>query len=145
MIVSYEVQTRVEKTWSINAVFDDEELATDEAFRVLSEGGNFTAVRVIEESYDEETTIAKERLVLRLAVPQEKLSKRHRRAQKKVVPPPPEITYGIISEKQLQIQQKAASKLRASRWRRKWGIRSGWILIAGGAISLPVLIYFGVI
>lgn len=145
MIVSFEVQTRMEKTWSINAVFDDEDLATDEAFRILSEGGTFTAVRVIEESFDEETEIAKERLVLRLAVPEEKLSRRHRRAQKKVEPPPPEISYGIVSEKQLKTQAKAASKLRGSRWRRKWGIRAGWILIVGGAISIPVLVVMGVI
>ncbi len=54
MIVSYEIHTFVSGEWKIDSIFDSRDLALSEARRI-DEGTRYSAVRVIEESFDEAT------------------------------------------------------------------------------------------
>jgi hypothetical protein len=53
-MILYEIHTFRGATWKIDSVFDDKDLAVYEAQRI-EKGGRFSAVRVIQETYDEET------------------------------------------------------------------------------------------
>lgn len=50
--VSYELQTYLGGAWKIDSIYDDRQIAIYEAQR-LHAGGRFSAVRVIEERFDE--------------------------------------------------------------------------------------------
>ncbi|MEQ8387131.1 MAG: hypothetical protein RLP16_02260 [Alphaproteobacteria bacterium] len=63
-IVSYELQTYRMGTWKIDSIFDDKELALFEARRV-AESRRHSAVRVVQEDYDENTNDTTNRIVYR--------------------------------------------------------------------------------
>lgn len=65
MVKGYELQTLLLGRWQIDSLFDDEDSAVQEAYRVKDEG-RFDAVRVIEETFDEETGVARTRMIVRL-------------------------------------------------------------------------------
>lgn len=60
--VSYEVLSFREGNWTIQSVYDDRNTAVYEARRLLS-GRHEKGVRVMEETYDEETNETKSRIV----------------------------------------------------------------------------------
>lgn len=61
---SYEIQVYRQGNWTIQAFFDDKELATLEARR-MAETRRYTAVRVIEETVEPSTEEIKTRVVFR--------------------------------------------------------------------------------
>lgn len=61
---SYEIQVYRNDTWTIQAFFDDKELALLEARRI-SESNRYPAVRVIEETVDPNLDDVKQRVVYR--------------------------------------------------------------------------------
>jgi len=61
---SYEIQVYRQGDWSIQAFFDDKELAILEARR-MAETRRYTAVRVVEEILDPDTQEARTRIVFR--------------------------------------------------------------------------------
>ncbi|MCE2510695.1 MAG: hypothetical protein J4G10_06945 [Alphaproteobacteria bacterium] len=64
MIVSYEIHTFVGGEWKIDSIFDSRDLALSEARRI-DEGKRYSAVRVIEESFDEGTQRVNSRTIYR--------------------------------------------------------------------------------
>lgn len=66
MIQAYEIQTYQGGVWQVDSVFDDEELAVFEA-RGLYERGRYVGVRVVLETYDQETDNVTVRTVLKLS------------------------------------------------------------------------------
>ncbi len=64
MIVSYEIHTFVNGEWKIDSIFDSRSLALSEARRI-DEGRRYSAVRVIEESFDEATQRVDSRTIFR--------------------------------------------------------------------------------
>ena len=73
MAKGYELQTLLLGRWQIDSLFDDEDSAVEEAYRVKEEG-RFDAVCVIEETFDEETGIAHPRVIIRLGKKEEELT-----------------------------------------------------------------------
>lgn len=64
MIVSFEIHTFVGGEWKIDSIFDSRDLALSEARRI-DEGTRYSAVRVIEESFDEATQRVNSRTIFR--------------------------------------------------------------------------------
>ncbi len=73
MVKGYELQTRLLGRWQIDSMFNDDQSAIEEAYRVREEG-RFDAVRVIEEIYDEETGVARTRIIINLGKKEEVLA-----------------------------------------------------------------------
>jgi hypothetical protein len=90
-MILFEIHTFRDGKWKIDSVFDDKELAVYEAQR-MEKGGRFSAVRVIQETYDEETQRTSIRTVYRTTkVDTGNIDALRRRAQPLAVaaPPPP--------------------------------------------------------
>jgi len=90
-MILYEIHIFRDGKWKIDSVFDDKELAIYEAQR-MERGGRFPAVRVIQETYDEETQRTSIRTVYRTSkVQASNIEASRRRAQPLAVaaPPPP--------------------------------------------------------
>lgn len=66
MIQAYEIQTYKGGVWQVDSVFDDKELAVHEATS-LHERGRYVGVRVVLETYNEETDEVTVRTVLKLS------------------------------------------------------------------------------
>ena len=64
MMVVFEIHTFREGVWKIDSVFDDKELAVTEAQR-MERSGRYSAIRVVEESFDEQTDKGNTRTVYR--------------------------------------------------------------------------------
>lgn len=63
-MILFEIHTFREGKWKIDSIFDDKDLATYEAQR-MERGNRFSAVRVIQETFDEETQRTSTRTVYR--------------------------------------------------------------------------------
>jgi hypothetical protein len=90
-MILYEIHAFRGGTWKVDSVFDDKDLAVYEAQR-MEKGGRFSAVRVIQETYDEETQRTATRTVYRTTkVDSSNIEASRRRAQPLTVaaPPPP--------------------------------------------------------
>lgn len=90
-MILFEIHTFRDGKWKIDSVFDDKELAVYEAQRV-EKSNRFSAVRVVQETYDEETQRTTVRTVYRTTkVDTGNIEARRRRAQPLTVatPPPP--------------------------------------------------------
>ena len=61
---AYEIHTFKDGVWKIDSVFDDRELALHEANKI-DEGSRYSAVRVIEENYDEVSDLTTTRTIFR--------------------------------------------------------------------------------
>ena len=66
MIRAYEIQTYQSGVWQVDSVFDDEELAVFEA-RSIHDRGRYVGVRVVLETYNEDTDEVSVRTILKLA------------------------------------------------------------------------------
>lgn len=64
MMVVFEIHTFREGVWKIDSVFDDKELAVVEAQR-MERAGRYSAIRVVEETFDEQTEKGNTRTVYR--------------------------------------------------------------------------------
>lgn len=64
MMLVFEIHTFREGVWKIDSVFDDKDLAVTEAQR-MERAGRYSAIRVVEESYDEATDKGNTRTVYR--------------------------------------------------------------------------------
>jgi hypothetical protein len=64
MMVVFEIHTFREGVWKIDSVFDDKELAVVEAQR-MERAGRYSAIRVVEETFDEMTEKGNTRTVYR--------------------------------------------------------------------------------
>lgn len=64
MMKTYELQTYNQGAWKIDSMYDDPELAVEEARRV-EESKRYSGIRVIEETYDEETDSTATRTIFR--------------------------------------------------------------------------------
>jgi hypothetical protein len=64
MMVVFEIHTFRDGVWKIDSVFDDKELAVVEAQR-MERAGRYSALRVVEESFDEATERGNTRTVYR--------------------------------------------------------------------------------
>jgi|LNFM01.1.fsa_nt_gb hypothetical protein len=64
MMVVFEIHTFREGVWKIDSVFDDKELAVTEAQR-MERAGRYSAIRVVEETFDEQTEKGNTRTVYR--------------------------------------------------------------------------------
>jgi hypothetical protein len=90
-MILFEIHTFRDGKWKIDSVFDDKELAIYEAQR-MEKGGRFSALRVVQETYDEETQRTSIRTVYRTTkVDTGNIDALRRRAQPLAVaaPPPP--------------------------------------------------------
>jgi len=88
-MILFEIHTFRDGKWKIDSVFDDKELAVYEAQRI-EKGGRFSAVRVIQETYDEETQRTSIRTVYRTTkVDRINVEGERRRAQPLAVAAPP--------------------------------------------------------
>jgi hypothetical protein len=88
-MILFEIHTFREGTWKIDSVFDDKDLAIYEAQR-MEKGGRFSAVRVVQETYDEETQKTGTRTVYRTTkVDRMNVDVERRRAQPLTVKAPP--------------------------------------------------------
>ena len=88
-MILFEIHTFRDGTWKIDSVFDDKDLATYEAQR-MEKGGRFSAVRVIQETYDEETQRTSTRTVYRSTkVDRMNVEGERQRAKPLLVAPPP--------------------------------------------------------
>lgn len=64
MMKSYEIHTYFGGIWKIDSIFDDQELALSEGRRILT-NGRFSAVRVIEETFNPDTNEVRTRTIYR--------------------------------------------------------------------------------
>ena len=64
MMVAYEIHTFRDGAWKIDSVFDDKDLAVFEAQRI-ERSSRFSAVRVVEETFDEATDRTVNRTIYR--------------------------------------------------------------------------------
>ena len=64
MMVVFEIHTFREGVWKIDSVFDDKDLAVNEAQR-MERSSRYSAIRVVEESFDEVTEKGNTRNVYR--------------------------------------------------------------------------------
>jgi len=64
MMVVFEIHTFREGVWKIDSVFDDKDLAVVEAQR-MERAGRYSAIRVVEETFDEQTEKGNTRTVYR--------------------------------------------------------------------------------
>jgi hypothetical protein len=64
MMVVFEIHTFREGVWKIDSVFDDKDLAVVEAQR-MERAGRYSAIRVVEETFDEMTEKGNTRTVYR--------------------------------------------------------------------------------
>ena len=64
MMIVFEIHTFRDGVWKIDSVFDDKELAVNEAQR-MERSGRYSAIRVVEESFDEKTEKGNTRTVYR--------------------------------------------------------------------------------
>ena len=91
-MILFEIHTFRDGTWKIDSVFDDKDLAIYEAQR-MEKGGRFPAVRVIQETYDEETQRTGTRTVYRTTkvdrINVEVEQKRNKPLTVAAPPPPP--------------------------------------------------------
>jgi predicted RNA-binding Zn ribbon-like protein len=88
-MILFEIHTFREGSWKIDSVFDDKDLAIYEAQR-MEKGGRFSAVRVVQETYDEETQKTGTRTVYRTTkVDRMNVDVERRRAQPLTVAAPP--------------------------------------------------------
>lgn len=88
-MILFEIHTIRGGNWKIDSVFDDKELAIYEAQRI-EKAGRFSAVRVIQEIYDEETQRTSVRTVYRTSkIDSANIEATRRRAQPLTVAPPP--------------------------------------------------------
>jgi len=94
--VSYEVLSFREGNWTIQSVYDDRNTAVYEARRLLS-GRHEKGVRVMEETYDDDTNETKSRIVF----------SEEKGAEKKAEPAKPEARTGVGTA---QPRAKAAEK-----------------------------------
>ena len=83
---TYELQTYNRTDWKIDSMFDDAEMAVDEARRV-EESKRYSGVRVIEEIYDEETNRTTTRTVFRGGLANQMNKERHASKQSRSTPP----------------------------------------------------------
>ncbi|HTI85996.1 MAG TPA: hypothetical protein VL966_05270 [Alphaproteobacteria bacterium] len=88
-MILFEIHIFRDQAWKVDSVFDDKELAVYEAQRI-EKTARFSAVRVIEEIYDETTQRTKTRTVYRSSkIDKENLESHRRRAQAATFEPPP--------------------------------------------------------
>lgn len=89
MMVVFEIHTFREGVWKIDSVFDDKELAITEAQR-MERSGRYSAVRVVEESFDEVTEKGNTRTVYRSTKVDRVNSEsaERRKAPPNIAPPP---------------------------------------------------------
>jgi len=64
MMIVFEIHTFREGVWKIDSVFDDKDLAVNEAQR-MERSGRYSAIHVVEESFDEQTEKGNTRTVYR--------------------------------------------------------------------------------
>ena len=90
MMVAYEIHTFRDGAWKIDSVFDDKDLAVLEAQRV-ERANRYSAVRVIEETFDEATDRTVTRTIYRSSKAPEKAAAEAPEQPKKpsVIPAPP--------------------------------------------------------
>lgn len=65
-IVAYEIQTCQNGEWKISSIFDSRDLAVEQA-KHLGGTGRFSAIRVVQEEFDESAQKAKTKVVFRFA------------------------------------------------------------------------------
>ena len=88
-MILFEIHIFRDQAWKVDSVFDDRELAVYEAQRI-EKTNRYSAVRVVEEQYDEATQRTKTRTVYRSSkVDKENLESGRRRAQVEQSAPPP--------------------------------------------------------
>ena len=88
-MILYEIHTFREGGWKIDSMFDDKDLAVYEAQR-MEKGGRFSAVRVVQETYDEETQKTATRTVYRTTkVDRMNMEVEQKRSKPLAVAPPP--------------------------------------------------------
>ena len=88
-MILFEIHTFRSGNWKIDSVFDDKELAVYEAQRI-EKAGRFSAVRVIQEIYDEETQRTSVRTVYRTSkIDLANIEAARRRVQPLTVAAPP--------------------------------------------------------
>jgi hypothetical protein len=88
-MVVFEIHTFRDGVWKIDSVFDDKELAVVEAQR-MERAGRYSALRVVEESFDESTEKGNTRTVYR-STKVDKVnteSAERRKAPSTIMPPP---------------------------------------------------------
>jgi len=89
MMVVFEIHTFREGVWKIDSVFDDKELAVVEAQR-MERAGRYSAIRVVEESFDEATEKGNTRTVYRSTkVDRVNSESAERRKAPSTIAPPP--------------------------------------------------------
>ncbi len=64
MLVIYEIHTLRDGDWKIDSIFDDRDLALQEGHRI-DHSNRFSAVRVVEETFDEDTEKGSTRTIYR--------------------------------------------------------------------------------
>jgi hypothetical protein len=89
MMVVFEIHTFREGVWKIDSVFDDKELAVVEAQR-MERAGRYSAIRVVEETFDEATEKGNTRTVYRSTkVDRVNTESAERRKAPSTIAPPP--------------------------------------------------------
>jgi hypothetical protein len=63
-LVAYEIQTCLDGKWKISSIFDDKDLAVSQAKHIVATG-RFSAVRVVQEAFDEKEQKTASRVVFR--------------------------------------------------------------------------------
>jgi len=77
---AFEIHTYQNGRWKIDAVFDDRSLALFEAKR-MDEGNRFAGVRVVEESFDEDSQETQTRTIFRGGHAENQIAKDYNRAK----------------------------------------------------------------
>lgn len=89
MMVVFEIHTFREGVWKIDSVFDDKDLAVNEAQR-MERAGRYSAIRVVEETFDEVTEKGNTRTVYRSTkVDRVNTESAERRKAPSTIAPPP--------------------------------------------------------
>lgn len=101
MMVVYEIHTFRDGIWKIDSVFDDRDLAVVEAQRI-ERGHRYSAVRVVEESFDQVTERSNTRTVYRgTKIDRVNQESADRRKQPSTIPPPPRPVKPVKSKRSL--------------------------------------------
>lgn len=99
MMVAYEIHTFRDGAWKIDSVFDDKDLAVFEAQRI-ERSSRFSAVRVVEETFDEATDRTVNRTIYRSTkVDKINAEAAEQRKQPSAIPAPPKPAAHVAPEK----------------------------------------------
>lgn len=124
---SYEIQTYRNGDWTIQAFFDDKELALLEARR-MSESNRYPAVRVIEEILDSNMDEVRERVVFRWSEVDkhnEQVRKEQQELQERVLE---------ARRRRQQERQKKTTPQRSA-----WLQRNSYVMLALKGVAIAVL------